>query len=72
MTIEEAAYNATVTTFCFFFGLVLAGVSFAYLTQMFEDRKIGISYSGIVYVVLIALIIAGAIILIYGITTLPW
>jgi len=39
---------------------------------MFEDRKIGISYSGIVYVVLIALIIAGAIILIYGITSLPW
>lgn len=39
MIIEEAAYNATVTTFCFFFGLVLAGVSFAYLTQMFEDRK---------------------------------
>ena len=72
MTIEEAAYNATVTTFCFFFGLVLAGVSFAYLTKMFEDRKIGISYSGIVYVVLIALIIAGAIILIYGITSLPW
>lgn len=72
MTIEEAAYNATVTTLCFFFGLVLAGVSFVYLIQMFEDRKIGISYSSIVYVVLIASIIAGAIMLIYGITTLPW
>ena len=72
MTTEEAAHNATVTTFCCFFGAVLAGLSFIYLTQMFEDRKIGISYSGIVYVVLIALIIAGAIMLIYGITSLPW
>lgn len=72
MIIEEAAYNATVTTFCFFFGLVLAGVSFVYLIQMFEDRKIGISYSCIVYIVLIALLIAGATMFIYGITSLPW
>lgn len=45
---------------------------YIYLIQMFEDKKIGISYSSIVYVVLIALIIAGAIMLIYGITSLPW
>lgn len=72
MTIEEAAYNAAVTTFCFFFGTVLAGLSFVYLIQMFKDRKIGISYSCIVYIVLIALAIAGATMLIYGITSLPW
>lgn len=72
MTVDEAAYNATVTTFCLFFGPVLAGVSLVYLIQMFEDRKIGVSYSGIVYIVLIALIIAGATMFIYGITSLPW
>lgn len=70
MTIEEAAYNATVTTFCCFFGPVLAGESFIYLTQMFEDRKIGISYSCIVYIVLIALVIAGVSMFIYGSYTL--
>lgn len=48
MTIEEAAYNATAITFCCFFGPVLAGGCFIYLIQMFEDKKIGISYSSIV------------------------
>lgn len=70
MTIEEAAYNATVTTFCYFFGPVLAGGCFIYLTQMFEDRKIGISYPIFLYIMLIALIIVGVSMFIYGSYTL--